>query len=318
MGFSASQCTRRAGLNLRANWELVPLQWLQTCLVVVLTVLGLIPPLMAVGIGAAELIDSLEGDWAASLEEWVSAPPIALGEILFPLLVALLSTTLIWTVACLAYSFFQGGIFGVLMAGERQSPPRTQAPWQSFRTFSVANFAGWGRKYVWRYFWILNIFLLLFTFWALVLILLAGLTVFGGEQWGWTAGAGIGCGGILPLAFLLVILVFWSYLAQAFLAREESGVRDALVSSLKAVGRRFWALTLLLVILVAFSMALGLAFFFLSLVTDLASDGISVGWFGIRFGLTLMQWFFSGALSVGFGAALVALARGERLGEASE
>ena len=73
----------------------------------------------------------------------------------------------------------------------------------------------------------------------------SGLTIYGGERWGGPAAVGIGCGGALPLGFLLVASSLWSLLAVADAARRESGTLAAARQGLRVLGRRLGAIVLI-------------------------------------------------------------------------
>ena len=53
MRLSAADCLRRGWTNLSANWELVVIQWLASFLVLVLLALGLVLPLVILGLDGA-------------------------------------------------------------------------------------------------------------------------------------------------------------------------------------------------------------------------------------------------------------------------
>jgi len=319
MGQPAVDCLRRGFLNLRANWELVPLQLAQTLIVVIVTLAGLLP--LVVALGAGDLIDpeALPQDLEMVLESLIPALGAELVELWAPLSVALLAGMLIWTLAFFAFCYFQAGIFGILMSGDRQAPIARGASgaWRLFRTFSLRDFRGWAGRFVWSYFWLLSLLAGFALFWALLLLVLLLGGLWGGDRWGVMAGVGIGCGGALPLTFLLVVLALWTYLAQVELARGEVGVWRALGRSLQILGRRLGAVTLIFVLMVLAGTVIGAFFLPLSLAVDVSLRESLSGWVTAHSLLALLQWMAQAWLTVGFAASFVALVRGEPVGEAA-
>jgi hypothetical protein len=310
MALSAVNSLHRGLVNLRANWELLLVQVLQVLVVSVLVVVGFIPPLSVLGFSELEMFDPATQDLtsiAASLAELV-----ARGRDAWVLLLAsLVLTSAIWLMAMLVYCYFQAGIFGTLVAGDRQAPPGRPRGWQWFRTFSAGSLRGWAGRYLWRYFWLLNLFFVISTLWLLVPLLLLWITVWGESTWGPAAAFGIGCGGAIPVAFSLLVLAFWVQMAQADLARADSGVWIALRRGLQILGHRLGAALLLVSLLVAIMITLTVSIAVLSTFIDLFSGGGSlVRWTG-HVGLTLVEWGLSSLVSVAFAATLIALIRGE-------
>jgi len=82
----------------------------------------------------------------------------------------------------------------------------------------------------------------------------------GGEVWGKTAVVGIAGGGLLPLGFLFLITGLWCHVAQADLARGDSGALAAARRGLKVLGRRLGAVAVLVVLFVGAGFALALLF----------------------------------------------------------
>jgi hypothetical protein len=302
---SAFDCISRGLATLRANWQLVPLIWLQNVLVVAITVAGALVPVVVLGTS-----------WWAGLEEWrptsleevwldfvAAVQPVAL-----PLSVALLATGVVWLLAFLLFCWFQAGFFGVLMAAERQALPGQPRDWRLFRTFTLRDFAGWGRRWLWRYFGFWNLYLLVVLAWMLVVLLAVWGTVAGGQRWGGPAAAGIGCGAALPLAFSLVVLAAWAWLTPPDLAREEGSVGRSSRRALEVITRRPGAVLLLGLVFVAASLFVAIAF---------APLGAVLSFFDIREqlvaylvaqgALQLLQWFVSGAVSTAAAGAAAAL-----------
>lgn len=254
---SAVDCLRRAGLSLRANWELVLLALLQSVAAGVLFVVSLVPPFLV--LGGAALFDR---EWtAATAEEWLLGLGAALAGQLVPLALAVLGSLLLGFLAVLAWGWFQGGIFGTLVAAERQALPDAQnraggASW--FRTFSLSEFSGWGGRYAWRFFWFFHLSLTIGLLLTLVAVLIAFGVVLGYETWGGGAAYGIGCGAALPFLFALFVFAIWSVTAQPFLARPQGGVMRAAGDGLRVIGRRPGAVLLIVLTLIVLGVGLGL------------------------------------------------------------
>lgn len=310
MRLSVIDCLARGLGSLRANWELVVVQWLLGIVVTALVIVGFLPVLLVIG---PEVIGSLTAgaDWAKAVAGGWPAIEERLAGLWAPLLVAALAMTLIWVLAALVYSFLTGGVLGVLMAGDRQAPAGRPRDWRWFRTFSGRDLVGWGGRYVWRYFVLVGLWGAIFLGWSVVVLLVAGLTVWGAQRWGGSAAAGIGCGGALPLTFLTLVLFAWSPLSFADLAQEDSRAGKALRRSLQILARRLGAVLLLIVLLVAATVAVSVGFlpFTLGLRLGLGSGSIA-GMVG-DFSVALLQQFLHAILSIGFVAALMALVRSE-------
>jgi hypothetical protein len=313
MALSAVSCIQRGVTNLRANWELVVISWLQGFLTAFLVVVGFVPPLGVLGFASF--------DWLATSEVELSELLSQAGQLMnrgadawLLLGASLLVSFAIWLAAFLVYCFFQGGIFGVLMAGDRQAPSGRLRGWQWFRTFSGRDLRGWGGLYLWRYFWLLNLMAAIGLLWFLGVAVAFGLTVLGGEQWGATAAIGIGCGSAIPLGFGLILVAVWANLAQVDLAREDSSVGKALRRSLNLVGRRLGAVTLIFLITLVLAIVFGVGVSTLSVVVGLFLPEAGVGsWVGtvVQLGLSGLEMIVGSVVAVGFAAALVSLVRSE-------
>lgn len=315
MKLSAVDAIRRGLVNLRANWELLLLQVLQVLVVSVLIVVGFVPPLAVLGFDELEMLDPAVQDWTVVADSF--AAMVARGrEAWLLLLASLVLTSAIWLMATLVYCYFQGGIFGVLVAGDRQAPPGRPRGWPWFRTFTMVGFRGWAARYLWRYFWLLNLFLVVSTVWLLLPLALLLLAVWGETTWGPTAALGIGCGGAIPVIFSILVLAFWSQLAQADLAREDSGVWIAVRRGLHILGRRLGAVFVLGVLLTGIMMTITLSGAVVSAFLDfLSGSSAMVQWTGHVL-LTLLEWGLSSVVTVAFAATLVSLVRGESSGVA--
>jgi hypothetical protein len=288
---------------------------LQVLIVSVLVVVGFLPPLAALGFTDLATFDPAIQDWSSVVES-VAAMMTRGREAWVLLLASLILTSAIWLMATLVYCYFQAGIFGVLVAGDRQAPPGRPRGTQWFQTFSASTFRGWAGRYLWRYFWLLNLFILISTAWLVLPLLLLLLTIWGDAHWGTTAALGIGCGGAIPVVFSMIVLAFWSQLAQADLAREPSGVWTATRRGLHILGRRLGAVIFLgfglMVIMITLTVSVALVSTFLDFFSGVGSTSKWIG----HVVLTLVEWASSSVVSVAFAAILVSLVRSEALREA--
>jgi len=310
MTLSAVDTIHRGLVNLRANWELVLIQFLQIFIGAVLVLVGFLPPLAVLGFANLELLDSTAGDWTAMMDN--AAGLVARGREAWILLLASIVLSLaIWTMAMLVHCYFQGGIYGVLMAGDRQAPCGGPRGWRWFRTFSMRDLRGWGARYLWRYFWLVNLFLLIATLWLVIPFVLVLFAVWGEARWGPSATVGFGCGGMLLLGFSVFVLAFWFSLAQADLAREDSSVLRAAKQGLLVLSRRLGAVILLAIAGAIVSFAFSFAIFAVSFLGQLGSGSgiaLQLGW---QLAFNLLQWLFSCVVGVAFVAVLIALVRSE-------
>lgn len=307
---SAVDCLRRAGLSLRANRALVLLTLLQSVVVGVLFVASLVPPFLVVG-GMA----LFEREWtAAAAEEWLLGLGTALAGQLVPLVLALLASLLLGFLAVLAWGWFQGGVFGILVAAERQALPDAQdraggASW--FRTFSLPEFSGWGGRYAWRFFWFFHLSMTVGLLLMLVAVLIVFGVVLGYETWGGGAAYGIGCGAALPFLFALFVYALWSVTAQPFLARPEGGVMRAAGDGLRVIGRRPGAVLLILLTLFVLAVTLALAFWLGELAIGLFTESRFAVWVALFALLNVVRMLINAALGVFANASFTSLAVAE-------
>jgi hypothetical protein len=310
MRLSAGDCLRRGLANLWANRELVLIQWLQGFAFTILLFVGLALPLVALGFDLATT--DVLGDPNRTLPELL---PRAQGR-LPGLALALAGTLVLWLVAFLLHCYVQAGTYGVLLAADRQALPGGARSSRFFRTFSLRDFLGWAGRHGGRFFGFANLAGLFLLVWALGLLLWSGATLGGAARWGEGAAVGIGCGGALPLGFVLLVLGLWYGVAQADLAREGSGIRAASRIGLEVLGSRLGAVALFFVLfLVALFVVLGGVG-----TIALASDLLLVGQPGLRaaaqIGFTLIETLTQGLLLIALGGTLVALVRSETAREA--
>lgn len=307
---SAFNALGRGLSNLLANWPLLGLYLVVATAVGVVTVLGLVAPLLVLDLELSPELAADPGALALWLEEAFQrtvANPL-------PTAAALLGSTLLWTLAFVLQCFGQAGIFGVLYAGDVQAPDGLSGPPTWFRTFGFRDFLGWGARHVWRFFWL---GILYFHAWlGLVLAwgLLAMLAAWGFERWGGSAALGIGCGGSLPLLFVSLVLVASYGLASADAVRESSGVWRAVRVGLTTLGRRLAANAVLYGLFTMLLLLLAGMMWGASATAEVVLAGHRGLARGADLALELAQALAQGALMVWLGASLVALVRGEAVG----
>lgn len=303
---SAIDCLRRAGHSTRANAGLIPLSLVQSFLFTLLFVVSLLPPVLVLG-GMA----LLERDWnAAAFEEWLAGLEVAAAANLAALALAVFASLVLGLLAVLVWGWFQGAMLGVLVAAERQAPSGAEGrpgAWRWFRTFSLRDFAGWGGRNAWRFFWFFHL-----SVTVSLLLLLAGVLValgagLGYEAWGGPAAWGIGCGAALPLLFALLVYALWNLTAQPAVALPESGVLQGARAGLRLIGRRLGAVLLVLLVFVVFSVVAWTAIAVTQMMVGLAIPDHTVAWLLVYGLFSVLQWVLSAALTVYANAAFSSL-----------
>ncbi|HEX6202239.1 MAG TPA: hypothetical protein VF100_04480 [Thermoanaerobaculia bacterium] len=300
----------RGFATLRANWQLVPVTWLQQVLVTALLVLGLAVPVAAIGgeVGLREGWEAVAAWQPASGAEAAEDLALAVEPIALPLVVALLGTAVVWGLAVIAFCWFQGGFFGILLAAERQALPGPPRDWRLFRTWDRALFFGWARRLVWRYFGFWNLWGLVFLAWlaaALVVFLAARAAA---ARWAEAGFAAVGCGGALALLASLVVLVAWGIVAPPDLARDEVPVSRSSRRALAFLARRPLPLGLVVGVFLALSMVVAMATS--TVGTPLALVGVQAGfgWLLAAQGtVVLLQLAAGAAVTTAMNGALAAL-----------
>ncbi len=299
---TAIDCLRRGTLSTRANWGLILLAVLQNLLLLVLLVGSLLPFLLVVG-GFGALRGHFETPQA--IGSWLEGLGALAGERLPALGLAALASLVVGFAAVALWGWFQGGIVGTLVAADRQAHPEAQnRPGASgwFKTFSGRDFAGWGGRYMWRFFWFFHLYVTC----ALLLILFAALLAlgagFGYRSWGAGAALGIGCGGALPFAFLILVFALWYLAAMPAVVVEGGRVLSGAAAGLRVVGRRLGASLLLFAVLLLASLVLGLGFSVAQTVVNLTLRQQFVVWVALYGGMALVQWVVSSVVNI-FGLA---------------
>ncbi len=303
MRLSAADCLRRGWSSLAANWELVVIQWLASFLFAALMALGLVLALLILGMDALGSASWTARDVEEALRRLTDGSPA------LPL--AATAMLAVWLLTLLFHCFLQAGTYGILTAADRQALPGGRRNRLLFRTFSARDFFGWGGLYVWRFFRVLVLF------WGLALLMV--MTVFvwlislgvGGGRWGAPAALGIGCGGALPVGFLILVLGLWFELTQADLARQGSGVRTSARRSLSLLGRRLGAVIALTFVFLAAAVGLAIVFLPFSAATGSLLSGAPRLRAGVQMILLLLQSLPSTLLTLVLAGSLVALVRSE-------
>ena len=305
----AIDALRRGLANLRANWELVFVQWAGSLVVGSAVIAGFLPPLLILaGGGLATLASGGAQALGRKLAGLASDPARLVSG---PMLAALLATAVIWTFALAAHCWFLGGTYGVLAAGDRQAPPGPPRDSRFLRTFSLRDFSGWAGGNVWRFFWFVNLFFLLFTALATGVALLVIGAVLLGRARGVAAGVGLGCGGALPLVFLALVAGLGFTLGLADLVRESSGILTAARNGFRILGRRLGGVLLLYLLVIVAGMGLGILFFVPTLALDFAFRNQFLASLPLRAVLMILQWLVSALLNIAFAGAVVGLVRSE-------
>lgn len=294
--------------NVRGNLELVGVWAAGSLLTLVVVLLALVPFL---GLG---------GDQLASVASLVTGRASA-GDI--PSLMSLTTTLLsdLWglvlaltvglTIGSIVFSWYLGGILGVLVAGDAQAPPGSGRGGELFRTWSWRFFLGEASRLVWRVLFFYSLWLLFVLVALLLFVLLFAAAAMLSGTAGWGAALALGCGGALPLFFLLFAVLGAMTLGQVELVPPESGVRKASETGVALLGRRLGAAVALFALFFLTSMAVGMVEAGLGFVfsAKLGARGVA---FGLAQGaLFAVQLMISALLNLVLAATFVALARSE-------
>ncbi len=300
---SAIDALGRGIANVRANRELLLVQLAALVVLFCFIVASILPIGLALGLGLADFDGSSPAAWRRLLEpgSWLTGGVVA----------ALAFSLVVSTAAVAAYSWFQAGIFGVLVAGDRQAGAGAHRPWALFRTFSSRDFAGWARLRTLRFFAWYHLYLTVVTALMFGFALLLGGAVALGIRRGPLAGFGLGCGGALPLVFLAFYLSLTFAAAKADLMRPESGAIASWRRGARVVAKRLGGSLLLLLIFVAASSAASMVLLPVQLVAEVALHDQLAGYVAVQIVITFVQWAAGAVLGLVYGAAFVALVRAE-------
>jgi hypothetical protein len=310
MRLDAIGALRRGFLNARANWQLVPMQWLFGLLFAFLLVLSLVPVVVAICWSVFQDLPSGFDQWMG----WAERLPQILMARALPILIGLLVSLAIGVVAVWVYGYLLAGTYGVLAVGEAQAPrnPLPGTPgtlsWRQFVAFEWSGFHASGMARVWTYFWTIHLFftlaLVLMLIWALVIVA----AVWAFQGYGGFAAFGIGCGGALPLVFLGVILSFWSRLAMIEATRRGASVLGAARAGFELLGKRLGAVLLLFLFQVIAGMILGAVFVPMFMFSELAFSNSPGMGLALRIPAQFVQWLISSAVQLIFMGAYLAIA----------
>ena len=310
---AAIEALERGVANVRANSELVLAQILGSLLMAASI---LIPAIYLLGrIGLPWSL--LASNDTEAIREATEAMSLDLPSLLPLLGFALLLFAVVGTLVFVLYCFVQAGTLAALSAADAQAPPGRGLPLEVYRTFSWRLFAGWSRRFGWRLFWLLNLYLALVTaivgLVAIVVVLSA--SAFGdGSAW---AGCLLGCGLSVPLVFLLFVLWISTQLGSAALVVEDCSVGRAFRQGLSLTGRRLGAVLLLLLLLFAGSFVISMFFGLIGFGVNLVLSSPSVLRSAVSGGLGFLQLALNTVLSLVFLGAFVALARDAHRAERS-
>jgi len=295
-------CLAAGWQSLRNRRPLVALLWLETFLVVVLTLGGLALPLAVVGfeparaLGAADVQGIQEWVlWLAEDAEWTDFVPGSTA-----LVAALVGLGVLWTAALFVYCWFQAGLYGVLV--EEASGDTAGGP----AGFGFRRFADHGRRHLWRFFGLLHLFVLYSTGVMFLWLWVVWLAVWGWAVWGDLALLGIGCGGMVPIGFFTALLALWFLLARADVARPESGVRRAQRRGWIVLRRRPGAVAVLGLLFLAVGAAASGLLTPVSVLTDRVLEPWSGVWWLLRGSIEMASWALYAAVAVFVGATTVA------------
>ncbi|GMU66851.1 MAG: hypothetical protein AMXMBFR36_31250 [Acidobacteriota bacterium] len=303
---SAIDALGRGIANVRANWELLLAQIAAMFALALVVAVSIVPLVIALGASFADLgkLDGSDPQAVLDLlrpERWLSAG----------VLVAVVASLVFGTLAILVYSWFQAGVFGILVAGDRQAGAGAGRPRGLFRTFSWRDFSGWASRGTWRFFGWYHLYLTVLTLMVAALGALALAAISVGVSQGPMAGVGVGCGGALPLFFALfyVSLVFEA--AKADLAREDSGAVASWRRGAGVVARRIGGTLLLFLLFFCASMAMSMLVLPLQLLAEFGLRDQMVAYVALQLVVYLVQWGLGSVFGLIYGASFVALVRAE-------
>ena len=299
----ALEALARGFANVRANWELLLVQVAAMFVLLALIVASVVPLAVALGLQLSSLreatLDEALG-WFA-LERWLRTG----------VLVSLAAGVLLGTLAIAAYSWFQAGIYGVLVAGDLQAGAGRRRRTALFRTWSWSDFQGWAGRGTWRFFLWYHLYLAIGTLVATLLVSLAGGAVLLGLRKGPLAGVGLGCGGLLPLLFVALFVALVSQASKSDLARDGSGAAASWRRGGRVVSTRIGAALLLLVLLFAASIAASMLLLPLQLFGEIGLRDQIGPYLGLQVVIGFVQSIFGSLLGLVYGATWVALVRAE-------
>ncbi len=301
----------RGVANLRANWQLVLVATGGTIVICALALAGLVPGLALVGLSLRDLASANPTPTSAGVFPSFDFDPSGLEP------AALAMAALVFLAALLAASlvqcWVQAGVLGALWAGDAQSPPGAGRPAISFRTWSPRFYVAEANRLFFRllgYYGILLGFVIVWLLLVLGLVLAIAAT---GQGFDGGAALAIGCGGAIPLFFLLFVLALAASVGQADVPRPDGSAFSAVRTGFRVLGSRLGACALLYLIFFAAVVAVATTegiFNFSAGLLLRGSPGASLATGGLLF---LIQTLVQTALTLALSAALIALVRADRV-----
>jgi hypothetical protein len=307
---SALESLQRGVVNLAANWQLVVAQLVRALLVTLLTLAGLVPLGLAIGLGTLRSFLSPDplssGSPTAALEEALASFSASAGNVVLALMVAVA----VWTVALVVSSYFQAGSFGVLARGDRRSPlPRPER--SAFRAFSLAGFKAAAERNVWRFFWLVNLFLLFGLGVLLILATGLGLTAWLAAREAGTAALLGGCATLAAALLAAVVLGLWWQTSLAATVVKREGLWASVATGFKVLTRRPGAIVAVFLVVAAVALTIFVVLFPVSLVIEVAMREALWAYAATQVLMTLVQSMTSGVLGLAAAGAVIALVGGE-------
>lgn len=294
--------------NLRANAELVIVQLVAMLFMAASFAIPVVLFLRRAGVAPTVLLS----DDPQKIQEAFAALDLDPAALVGALGIGLLVLFVGGTVLFLFYCWAQAGTLAVLSAGDAQAPSQRGLPVDVFRTFSWRAFASWSFRYVWRLFWLNNLYLVLLSLALLLFVLpFAFVGTDSLEEGNFGPTCLLACGLAIPLVFLFFVLWIALQVSAAVLVVDDAGVGRAFRRGMTLTGRRLGGLLLLVLLLVSASFLVGGAMLLLKLGVGLAFAEPSALRFGLSAGLEILNFLLSTTLALIFGSALIALVRGE-------
>lgn len=300
----------RGVANVRANWQLVLVSGAATVVIAGVVLAGMVPALALVGLSLANVVSSDPFADPAEAYPDFHFDPSTLG------VGAMATAGLVFLAALLAASivqcWVQAGTLGALWAGDAQSPPGAGRPAYSFAIFSPRFFVGAANRLFGRLLAYYGILLALGIVWLLLLLGLVLAIAATGQGLDGGAALAIGCGGAIPLFFLMLVLALAAAVGQADVPRPDGSALEAVRTGFRVLGRRLGACALLYVLFLTGTIAVATAEGIVSFVSGLALRDAPAASFAVSGVLFALQTLLQTALTLGLAAALVALVRGEK------
>ena len=314
MRLSALESLQRGLLNLRGNWQLVPISWVLNLVSLLLSVLALLPFYLVLDIDwpASDLTPDQASVWMMESMERLMA------QVLTPAFwLAMISSSALLLALLAVYSFVQGAIYAVLSDGDRLAP-RSGVAAGSFRSFNWQEFQRHGGHYLWRFFWLFNVVFILWLVLVLVISIAFVLIAMVGAGAGVPAAVALGCAAFFPFVFLVVLLGFWTLIAQAEIADRDCSLGSGMRSAFRIVGRRLGAIVVLALVFGAAFFAVSLVFLTFALSIEMGLAMFERARFVTNLMMQVVQGLASAILYMVVAATVVALSRAERAQEATD